>query len=299
MTEPTKRLLSEEAKELLDAPDEARIYHIRKTSFFEPARVKTILAEMEDLMTRPKVLRPPNLLILGATDSGKTELLKRFGRLHPARARPDGDAIHVPAFYLQAPPGPFEEILLNKALLQLGIIPRNKMTAAEKIPRLVDALEKVETRILMIDEVHQMLAGTSKKTSYIMNLIKYISNESQISLVLAGTAAARQVLSTDEELIGRFPERPLPPWKNDDDYKKLLACFEAMLPLRRASSLHQSALAALIYGESGQQIGGTATMIRECAVRAIRSKSEAITEDILKGLIAERRTRQEECKAVV
>lgn len=299
MTEPARRILSDAAMALLDASDEARIYHIRKTSFFETARVKRILAEMEDLMTRPRVHRPPNLLILGATDSGKTELLKKFGRQHPAKARPDGDAIHVPVFYLQAPPGPLEEILLNKALLQLGIIPRNKMTAAEKVPRLVDALEKVETRILMIDEVHQMLAGASKKTSYIMNLIKYISNETQISLVLAGTAAARQALSTDEELIGRFPEWPLAPWKNDPDYKKLLASFEATLPLRFASNLHRTDLAALIYGESGLQIGGTATMIRECAVRAIRSKTEAITEKILKEWIAERCARQEECKAVI
>lgn len=298
MTEP-ERKLAPEARQLLDAPDEIRINHIYKTSFFEPARVKAILEQMEDLMTRPKVYRPPNLLIIGATDSGKTEILQKFRRLHPASARPDGDAIHVPTFYLQAPPGPFEEILLNKALLQLGIIPRNSMTSAAKIPCLVDALEKVETRVLMIDEVHQMLAGASKKTSYIMNLIKYISNESQISLVLAGTAAARQALSTDEELIGRFPERPLPPLENDAPYKKLLALFEATLPLRCPSNLYRSDLAALIYGESERQIGGTATMIRECAVQAIRSKAEAITEDILKKWIADKRTREVECKSIV
>jgi hypothetical protein len=298
MTESARKLVTE-AEQLLDAPDEARIHHIYKTSFFEPARVKAILEEMEDLMTRPKVFRPPNLLVIGATDSGKTELLQKFRRRHPASARPDGDAIHVPTFYLQAPPGPFEEILLNKALLQLGIIPRSSMTSAEKIPRLIDTLEKVETRILMIDEVHQMLAGPSKKTSFMMNLLKYISNDSQISLVLAGTASARQALSTDEELIGRFSERPLPPWENDRAYKKLLACFEATLPLRTASNLHQSNLAALIYGESGQQIGGTSTIIRECAVRAIRSKAETITEDILKEWIAEKRTREVECKSIM
>lgn len=132
-----------------------------------------------------------------------------------------------------------------------------------------------------------------------MNLIKYISNETQISLVLAGTAAARQALSTDEELIGRFPEWPLAPWKNDRDYKKMLAWFEATLPLRSASNLHGSDLAALIYGESGQQIGGTATMIRECAVRTIRSKTEAITDEILRGWIAEKRAREAECKSIV
>ncbi|WP_286547649.1 TniB family NTP-binding protein [Variovorax sp. J22G73] len=284
--------------QLLNAPDEIRIHHIYKTSFFEPARVKAILKEMEDLMTRPKVYRPPNLLIIGATDSGKTELLQKFRRMNPASARPDGDAIHVPTFYLQAPPGPFEEILLNKALLQLGIIPRSNMTSAAKIPLLVDALEKVETRVLMIDEIHQMLAGPSKKTSFMMNLIKYISNESQISLVLAGTAAARQALSTDDELIARFSERPLPAWKNDDKYKKLLACFEATLPLRFASDLHRPEVAALIYGESEQQIGGTATIIRECAARAVRSKVEAVTEDILKTWIAEKRTREVECKSI-
>lgn len=298
MTESARKLVPE-AKQLLDAPDEARIHHIHKTSFFEPPRVKAILTEMEDLMTRPKVFRPPNLLIIGATDSGKTELLQKFRRLHPASARPDGDVIHVPTFYLQSPPGPFEDILLNRALLQLGIIPRSSMTPATKIPLLVDALEKVETRVLMIDEVHQMLAGPSKKTSFMMNLIKYISNESQISLVLAGTAAARQALSTDEELIGRFPERPLPPWQNDPIYKKLLAWFEATLPLRRASNLHRSDLAALVYGESERQIGGTATMIRECAVRAILSKTEAITDDILKKWIADKRTREVECKSIM
>lgn len=298
MTDPERQLMPA-ARQLLDASDEERINHVYKTAFFEPPRVKEILAEMTDLMTRPKVFRPPNLLVIGATNSGKTEILQKFRRLHPATARPEGDSIHVPTFYLQAPPGPFEDILLNKALLELGIVPRSSMTPATKIPLLVDALEKVETRVLMIDEVHHMLSGPPKKTSFMMNLIKYISNESQISLVLAGTAAARQALSTDDELIGRFPERPLPPWKNDGAYKELLELFEATLPLRGASNLYQTNLAALVYGESEQQIGGTATVIRECAVRAIRSKSEAITEDILKTWIADKRTREAECRSIV
>lgn len=58
----------------------------------------------------------PNLLILGGTNNGKTRLLEQFRQSHPADPNLNGDAIKVPALYVQAPPSPDERGLYNNIL---------------------------------------------------------------------------------------------------------------------------------------------------------------------------------------
>ncbi|MBV9491937.1 MAG: hypothetical protein JO069_19755 [Verrucomicrobia bacterium] len=54
---------------------------------------------------------------------------------------------------------------------------------------------------------------------------------------MRGPAQAEPARLTDQRLAGRFKALELPPWSTDETFAQLLASFQALLPLRKASAL--------------------------------------------------------------
>lgn len=278
------RILAERARELLSADVDERIAHIKKAVFISYPRATALLAEMDELLTHPKSIRPPNLLIVGRSNNGKSQILKEFKDRHPADERPTGDTTYAPVIFVQAPPSPNDKLFLDRALRVFNIEPRRSATEGEKIDLFLEQLRACGTRIMLIDELHSILAGPTYKQLTMLNTFKYLSNESGVSIVAAGTAGARDALATEPELANRFDERPLPRWDPADPaYKKLLQRFEAVLPLREASLLGQTALANAIFDISEGTIGGIARAVRDSAIAALKSGGEAITLEIVEA----------------
>lgn len=291
------RKLSPRATELLDASSEERIAHIKKQVFIPYPRAKAILDEMEQLLIHPVSHRPPNILIVARSQNGKTELLREFLSRHPAQELREGDAIYAPVLYLQSPPGPDERVFLRSALELLGVEAKYNEDPGEMLVRVVNVLRKVKTKVLLLDELNSMLAGSVRKQLFMMNMLKYISNATNISIVAAGTKDAAQILSTDEQLESRFPSRPLPRWEETGtEFGKLLASFEFILPLRKTSNLQNIQIRKLVYGLSEGLIGGAAKTIKDGAVSAIESGEESITEALLQKYAAVLKQRKEDEK---
>jgi superfamily II DNA or RNA helicase len=53
-----------------------------------------------------------------------------------------------------------------------------------------DILRRVAPRMLVVDEVHHLLAGTYREQRASLNLLKYFAKNRQISMVLVGTGDA-------------------------------------------------------------------------------------------------------------
>lgn len=298
MTE-TDRSLSPRAQELLDAPDDVRIEHIRRPVFIPYGVATALLAEMATLLEHPQTNRMPNLLLVGRSNNGKTELLKEFRRRYPAEERLNEDTIYAPVVYVECPPGPNDSMFLDQALKTLGIDPKSSAGPKDKIEALATQLIKVKTKVLLLDELNSILAGSVTKQLLLLTTIKYLSNQTKISIVAAGTAAALQAIATDTQLESRFPVRLLKRWKDaDHDFRKLLASFEYILPLRKASNLSKLQTAKLIYGLTEGVLGDVAKLIRDSAVAAVLSGEEAITEDILRSCAAIGRPTQDDINAL-
>lgn len=298
MTEAS-RSLSPRALELLDAPADVRIEHIRRPVFIPYGVATALLAEMAALLEHPQTNRMPNLLLVGRSNNGKTELLKEFRRRYPAEERLNEDAIYAPVVYVECPPGPNDSMFLDQALKTLGIDPKSSAGPKDKIEALATQLIKVKTKVLLLDELNSILAGSVTKQLLLLTTIKYLSNQTKISIVAAGTAAALQAVATDTQLESRFPVRLLKRWKDADrDFRQLLASFEFILPLRKASNLSQLQTAKLIYGLSEGVLGDVAKLIRDSAVAAVLSGEEAITEEILRSCAAVGRPTQDDINAL-
>src|SRR5258708_34340681 len=96
----------------------------------------------------------------------------------------------------------------------------------------VRMLRETSVRVVIVDEVHNLLSGSRLQQRRLLNLLRWLGNELQIPLVAVGTAEALQAVQSDDQLANRFEPIGLPPWRDGDEYKLLLRTLEALLPLR-------------------------------------------------------------------
>lgn len=283
--EAAPRQLTPRAAQLLGAGDEERIEHIKRRIFVSHGRAKQILAEMEELLIHPPVERMPNLLIVGPSNSGKTEILREFMRRHPAEERLGEEAIYAPVIFLQCPPGPDEDMFLTRIMRALRIRSRQSAKQGDRIDQVAETLLKVRNRILLVDELNSLLAGSVTKQGLVLNTLKYLSNEVKISIVASGTKDALQALATDDQLENRFPPLLLPRWEGaTEEYRVLVSSFESTLPLRHPSHLSTLDTSKVLFGCTDGTTGALADLIRRCAQQAIHDKSERITTDLIRKI---------------
>lgn len=276
--------LNEDVIQYLNLADEDRIAKIRSPRWIGYPQSLKILAKLNDLLTYPKSYRMPNLLLFGDTNNGKTMLARRFFQMHPPNDNPEGDAAVVPVLYVQAPPVPDEGRFYNAILEKLFAPFRPSDTIKKKEFQAVKLMRYVGLKILIIDEIHQILAGNLNKQRAFLNVIKYLGNELQVPIVGVGTKEAFRALQTDMQLSNRFEPAHLPRWEYDDHLRRLLISFERMLPLQEASQLHKSKLASQIFDMSEGYIGEISRVVTDAAVHAVRTGQERITNDVLSGL---------------
>ena len=276
------------AKAALKLSDADRINYIRRRRWIEYEKAMEILAMLEDLLTYPKTHRMPAILIYGPGNNGKTMLIARFCKLHPGSDNPDGDAITLPVLAVQAPPGPDESRFYEYILEALHAPYKRFDKASTKYLQILTILRKIVTKELIIDEIHNILAGSYKKHRYFLNVIKSFSNDLQMIIAAAGTYEALSALSADPQLYSRFARVELPKWTAGTAYDSLLSSFESTLPLKKPSNLVKADLASIILSGSEGLIGNIAAIVTESAVKAVQDKTERITAEILKSVVSKR-----------
>lgn len=276
--------LSESAIAALELSNKERINKIRSERWIGYPKAKQILARLEDLLYYPRTHRMPNMLLVGDTNNGKTMLAQRFSSLHPAEDNPCGDGIIAPVLLIQAPPVPDEGRFYN-AILELLFAPYRPSERVDKKQfQAMKLLRYVGLKILIIDEIHHILAGNLNRQKAFLNVLKYLGNELQISIVGVGTKDAFRALQTDPQLSNRFEPVSLPRWEMNRDFQRLLASFEHMLPLRHASHLAQPEMATKLYSMSEGYIGELSRILAEASAKAIQSGTEKISTKELSSI---------------
>lgn len=72
-------------------------------------------------------------------------------------------------------------------------------------------------------------------------------------------------------------------WEPNQDFQRLLAGFEKVLPLKQPSKLHQPELASLLHTISEGNIGNLHRLIVECANDAIKTGREQIDKTTIES----------------
>lgn len=276
--------LNETARAALDLSDDARIEHINSEHWIGYTRAKHILNKMEYLLNFPKKHRMPNLLIVGDTNNGKTMIVNRFQEQHKALDNENEDAITLPVFVIQAPAVPDEARFYDEMLVKLAAPFKFSEKPSKKQFQVIHILEQTSTRMLVVDEIHNIIAGNLSRQRAFLNVLKNFCNDLQIPLVGVGTEEAFNAISTDPQLSNRFEPVTLPRWIMDEEYLRLLASFERMLPLKNPSKLVERPLAEKLLIMSEGIIGELSSVLSNAAIAAINNKQERITLKTLESL---------------
>jgi len=281
MTDSSYPHLLPQIRALADAPAEMRIRRIRTDRWIGYARAEAALSAMEDLLTFPKRTRMPNLLLVGPSNNGKTMIVEKFRREHLRGAEADlrEGAIAVPVLKVQMPPAPDERRFFSAVLEALGAPDRSNDRLAAKQDIAMRMLRATNVRLLVIDEVHNILSGSRDQQRRFLNLLRWLGNELQIPLVAVGTSEALRAIQSDDQLANRFTPFSLPPWRLDAEYLRLLNTLEAMLPLRERSGLEEPAFAQKLWNAAEGILGEVVNLVTTAAVAAVAAGEERIHID--------------------
>ena len=242
-----------------------------------------LLEDLEQLLAQPQCHRMHNLLILGETNSGKTMTMARFERRHSRRrdvAMLFGDRPStIPVLCVQTPPSADEARFYNAILNSIGAPTKPTIQARQLHFQTVNLLRFVGCRMLIIDEIHNLLIGPSQKLRQAQAMIRFLGNELQIPIVAVGIREAFHVFAADPQLSNRFRAVAFPKWQMDEAFMALLLSFEARFPDWRGV-LTSSPIAARVLALSEGVLGEIVDLI--CAVRTHCDRTgSALTEQVV------------------
>lgn len=260
-------------------PAEERLRHVRADRWIGYTRATDAIARLETLFSWPDKQRMPNLLLIGPTNNGKSMIVEKFRRMHPPVSHPDHE--HIPVLAVQMPSEPSVIRFYVAVLAALGapLRPRQRLAELEQVT--LGLLRAVGVRVLVVDELHNVLAGRGEARREFLNLIRFLGNELRIPLVGVGTHEAYLAIRSDDQLENRFEPFPLPRWQPDAEACSLLASFATSFPLRRPSPIATEEMAAYLLTRSEGTIGELARLLTDAAIAAIESGEEAINQRTL------------------
>ena len=259
-----------------DLPDRERIEHMRVDRWIDYPRARHALDKLEELLLFPKRARMPNLLIFGASGMGKTMIIEKFVRANPPSFDEISGIHHRPVIVVQMVASPDEGRFYHRLLSVIGAPPPTRATLGQLETQALRLLQETAPRMLVIDEVQNLIAGTYREQRRMLNLLRFLGNELRIPLICLGSHEARDAIRGDAHLNSRFEPYGLPPWRHDADFQGLIGGLLYSLPLRKPSELTDSAIKRLV------EVNGGITdaifkMVRSLATEAILTGAERIT----------------------
>lgn len=250
-------------------------------------RAQEALRRFEHLLRYgPGRLRPPNALLLSPTNNGKSMVVEKFRRDHTPAPVTETDAENLPVVVVQMPTNPTISRFYAALLAEVGA-PGPRAGGGVRTHDLeqmaLTVLRAIHARVLVIDELHNMLAGSASARREFLNLLRYLGNALRIPLIGVGTQEAYLAIRTDPQLENRFEPFILPLWEPGSETATLLMSFVASLPLRGSSSdLLRPDVIRTVLTRTGGTIGEMLSLLRAAAIVAIETGEESINEYTLR-----------------
>ena len=257
------------------AENDTRIRRIRSPRYVDYEAGNAILNRLAWLYNHPKAVRPPCSLIYGDTNNGKTALAYKFVRdFSPREDSPEYGK--RPVVYVHAPPFADLNSFYDAILRSLKAPYRSTARAQAKWDQLLQLLAAVGTRVLILDEVNNLLIGKVDQRSMVLNSLKSLSNELKIPVVAMGTQDAVRVFQTDQQLGNRFEPIGIPRWALSKDYAVFIARYVQRLELKQESNFRSKELVGRIHGMSEGLTGETCKLLALAAEMAVHTGREII-----------------------
>lgn len=274
--------LTAETSVLAMLPTTERLARLKMDRWIGYTRANQVLTKLNALLSdEPGKLRPQNLLIIGPSNNGKTMIAEKFHRLHPQHISDDGEHEVIPVLMMQMPADATVNRFYAALLMKLNspIIFHGRYNMREIFT--LQLMRTVGVRMLIIDELHNLLGAAANRQRELLNMLRFIGNELRIPIVCLGIRDAYLAIRSDDQLENRFHPLLLPSWELGEDFARLLASFETVLPLREPSNLSTSPMLELILSRSEGTIGEITTLLSSATAEALLHGEECISRAVI------------------
>jgi len=270
--------VTDEAASLLHADDEARIRHILSKLWVHYAKAKQIVDLVHGLLRYPRTTRMPSIAVYGDSGMGKSMIVGRFRNDDTFFADADSENTQRKFLVVELSGGPGERRLYAQILTALGAPhnPRAPIVGLEQAT--IRLLRAVGVQVLVIDEIHNIIAGSWREQRVLLNTLRFLSNEAKLSLVCFGITEAREAINGDVQLARRFDVITLPRWKANDDFQQLILAIVRNFPLRQPSLLTAVGLKRILRVTDGVT-SKVFRLLNEVAIEAIETGIERLTDE--------------------
>lgn len=159
------------AAALLGEADNQRIRAIRSRRWLIYPRAKQVLDRLNLLVDHPRGTRMPSLAIYGDSGMGKTMIMKRFRDQHPPSFNPITGKLKTPVLAMEMTSRPGERRFYAELLTLLGAPQRPRADIAQMEQAALRIMEAIGVQVLVIDEAHNILAGTYREQRIVLNTL--------------------------------------------------------------------------------------------------------------------------------
>ena len=207
-------------------------------------------------------------------------LVEKFRRDHPPAFNSAVGFETSPVLAISLTSRPTERRVYAQLLMALGVSVNERATLLELEIKAIRLLKDSMVRVLVFDEVHNLLAGSSREQRVILQLSRHLSNELKASFVCLGVADARDAIAGDVQLARRLDQLVLPLWKGDEEFQEMVTAILRSLPLKRPSVLSAQGLRHLVRIADGitARVFG---VLNELAIDAVATGAECISDTVI------------------
>lgn len=259
---------------------DARIGHIRAERWVQHAAADRVLGYLQEAFSQPRRERMENILLVGESGMGKTMLIRKFER----QTTPGFDDVagmqQRPVVVMLMPHQPTETQFFDQLLGAMNAPSAGHFTRSFPLREpAIRLLRELGTRVVVIDELNSVLAGTPRQQRVFLQLLRFLSNELRLAFVGVGVPEARHALFSDSQLRSRFTDVELPTWSVGEDLRDFVTRLTWSLPLREPSPVDSPKLRHLLVDRTGGITLGICKAFERAAIAAIRGGTERISLD--------------------
>tara|TARA_R110002072_G_scaffold58514_3_gene149179 strand:- start:596 stop:1003 length:408 start_codon:yes stop_codon:yes gene_type:complete len=114
--------------------------------------------------------------------------------------------------------------------------------AASLEVRSVALLRDLGLQLIMLKEVHNLLAETNWGLRCFLNFLRYLSNKLKVSLVCLEVGEAVDAIRGNIQLAQRLDEHHPPNWRDDAEFSGMIQTLHAAMPLEQKTKLKLKSL---------------------------------------------------------
>jgi hypothetical protein len=138
-----------------------------------------------------------------------------------------------------------------------------------------------QTKIVVFDEIQHICHSRSRDRAVVLDTLKGISTDCQLSVICAGTPAVEREFLADPQIERRFDITSFVSWSVGATFRRFLDTYERARPLRLPSNLSEPAMMREILAETAGVTHRIVQRLNAAAVVAVHEKIERITPELL------------------